>query len=224
MKNVYRCRICGAFTEDEYHCGKPTELFLDGSRRLALSKLLSYILRHDPKSIGLELDREGWARIEDIVVGIRTRWRNAHLYRWVRPEHIIAIAMLDPKGRFEVRNGMIRARYGHNASLGLELRYPLDTETRILYHGTQLSNLNSILRQGIKPMKRMYVHLTLSVEDACITAARHGPKPVVLEIDAQCVRDRGFEIYVAAPTIRLTKYVPTQCIVRWFACRDTQHK
>ena len=69
MRDIYRCRICKAFTEDRLHCGVEAELFLDGRRREALSKLMSYILRHDPESIGISLDSEGWARISDLVQG-----------------------------------------------------------------------------------------------------------------------------------------------------------
>ena len=219
MKPIYRCRVCGAFTEEPRHCGVEAELFLDGSRRLALSKLMSYILRHDPSSIGVSMDREGWVRIEDLVNGIRTRWRNAHLYRWVRPEHVVAIAMLDPKGRFEIKDGMIRARYGHNRSLGIEISYPIDRESKVLFHGTSCEALASILREGIKPMRRMFVHLTTSIRDACEVGRRHSSNPIVLVVDCECLRRHGIEIYTASHSIKLAKYVPPRCIIRIENCR-----
>jgi len=33
------------------------------------SKFLSYILRHEPQSIGLQLDTEGWAEIDCLISG-----------------------------------------------------------------------------------------------------------------------------------------------------------
>jgi putative RNA 2'-phosphotransferase len=136
MRDIYRCRVCKAFTEDRFHCGVEAEPFLDGRRREALSKLMSYILRHDPESVGVSLDSEGWARIGDLVQGIRARWRNAELYKWVMEKHVKAVALLDPKHGFEVRDGMIRARYGHSKRLGVRISYEVDSQTKVPYHGT----------------------------------------------------------------------------------------
>ncbi len=33
----------------------------------AISQYLSFILRHKPEEIGLTLDREGWANIEELI-------------------------------------------------------------------------------------------------------------------------------------------------------------
>jgi len=33
----------------------------------AISKYLSYILRHKPDSIGLKLDKHGWADIDELI-------------------------------------------------------------------------------------------------------------------------------------------------------------
>ena len=48
LKPIYRCRVCGAFTEDQYHCGKQAELLLDPGSRVRLSKLMSGLLRYYP--------------------------------------------------------------------------------------------------------------------------------------------------------------------------------
>lgn len=34
-----------------------------------LSKYLSYVLRHEPQTIGLQLDTEGWADIDSLIAG-----------------------------------------------------------------------------------------------------------------------------------------------------------
>ncbi len=220
MKNIYRCRICGTFTEEPVHCGKEAELLLDGSRRLALSKLMSYLLRHDPASVGLKMDREGWVSISELVKAIKERWRNAHLYRWVREEHVIAIASLDPKGRFEIKNGFIRARYGHNKKLEIAIEYEEDRQSVLLYHGTSSRVLRSILSEGIKPMNRMFVHLSTSLKDACEVGKRHDHNPIVLVIDANCLRKQGIAIYLASKSVRIAKYVPPQCISKVVSCRE----
>ena len=147
MKPIYRCRVCGAFTEDQYHCGKQAELLLDPGSRVRLSKLMSGLLRYYPWEAGLELDREGWIPIDDLVYGIKYKWRNRELYQWIRREHVVAIALLDPKDMFELRNNRIRARYGHSIKVDIKYRreYP-----QKLYHGTSTNKLNNILRKEQK--------------------------------------------------------------------------
>jgi len=218
MKPIYRCRVCGALVEDHVHCGKRAELILDASRRLRLSKLLSFILRHCPECVDIEMDRQGWVCIDELVKAIKEKWRNRDAYSWLSTVHVIAVAKLDPKGRFEVRNGFIRARYGHQSRLGISIDYDVDTTSRVLYHGTSARNLSSILREGLKPMKRSYVHLTTSIEDACAVGARHGREPVVLYVDVECLRLHGLKVFVASPSVRLVSYVPTKCISKVDKC------
>ncbi len=218
MKPVYRCRVCGCFTEESVHCGVSAELVLDGYRRVRLSKLMAFLLRHCPQCVGLEMDRGGWVSIEELARAIRERWRNRDEYSWVEPLHILAVALTDPKGRYEVRDGFIRARYGHNAELRVSIDYDVDKTSRTLFHGTSSRFLESILREGIKPMKRAYVHLSTSVRDACLVGSRHGGNPVVLVIDANCVRMHGFEIMIASHSVRVTKFVPRECIVEVREC------
>ena len=214
MRDVYRCVVCGAFCEGPVHCGRRCRLLMTGAMRLRLSKLMSYILRHDPGAAGVRLSGDGWADIGDLVRGIRTVWRNREGYRWVTEEHVYAVAALDPKGRFEVSDGRIRARYGHNRGLGVRIEYSSDTSSTTLYHGTTVDRLPSIMREGIRPMRRMYVHLSTSVEDAAQTASRHGGRVVVLEVDCECLRRRGIEVYLASHAIRLAERVPPECIRR----------
>ncbi len=208
MKPIYRCRVCGRFVEEAFHCGVSCELFLDTRRRVLLSKLVSGLLRHFPWEAGLVVDSEGWVRIDDLVYGIRFKWRNRELYQWVTREHVVAVAQLDPKGRFEVCGDRIRARYGHSfrVSIKYSIEYP-----KSLYHGTSVDRLASILREGLKPMKRMYVHTTVSLDDALENARRHG-RPAILYIDTSCLKERGIPVYKASNRVYLVPFVPRDCI------------
>ena len=185
---------------------------MSGKQRESLSKLMSYLLRHAPHEAGLKLSNNGWVRIKELVNGIKTVWRNKHLYSWVKEDHIYAIATLDPKNRFEIRRDMIRARYGHSKIVPIAITYPEDKYTELLYHGTSLNFISNIFREGIRPMKRYYVHLSTSFEDACIVGKRRSSEPVVLVIDANCVREYGIKILIATQLVRLVEYVPVSCI------------
>jgi len=219
MRDVYKCKRCGKYLEEPAHCGTRAEHLMSGKDRLALSKLISYILRHNPSAAGLKVSSNGWVRISDLVRAIKEVWVNKEKYKWVTEEHVRALAALDPKGRFEVKGDLIRARYGHSKRLGLKVTidYDVDAESKVLYHGTTVTYLPSILKEGIKPMRRQYVHLTTDKDIACETGARHG-KPVVLAVDAECLRKLGITVFKASNVIRLVEYVPSECIKKYFSC------
>ena len=201
--------MCGRFVEEEKHCGRPTALVLDGATRLKISKLLSLALRHDPSALGPRLAKEGWADLDAVLSGLEKAGLG------IDAAVLKALVELDDKGRFELRDGKIRARYGH--SIDVSISYPEDAATVTLYHGTSMDYLPAILREGVLPMRRRYVHLAVDVETACLNASRR-PRPVVLTVDAGCLRRRECRIYIASHKIRLVQYVPPDCIVGKRSC------
>ena len=122
------------------------------------------------------------------------------------------------KGRFEIKEKdgklYIRARYGHSAELPIEVEYEKVSADDVdyLYHGTRADVLPWILREGLKPMRRKYVHLTKNPQTALITAKRHRGKPVILKIDAKKFIQDGGEIFKASDEIYLAKYIPPKYI------------
>ncbi len=194
------------YVEEDMHCGAPCLEVLDGARRLRLSRLMSAVLRHVAPSFGLRINRGGWVPIRSLVEALKVRCP------WLKEEHVVAVAMTDPKGRFEVKGGLIRARYGH--SLSVHIDYPEDASVNRLYHGTVKPRDELILREGIKPMKRRMVHLSPTIEDALLNASRWRGHPIVIEVDAERLRRMGFKVYRASPSVYLTPYVPPSCIVR----------
>ncbi|MDN5320511.1 MAG: putative 2-phosphotransferase [Thermococcaceae archaeon] len=179
--------------------------FLRSSERTKISKLMSYILRHAPWEFDVEVDEEGFASIEEVVRAVKKS------YPWVKKEHILWIVENDPKGRFEIRGDKIRARYGHSFDVSLD--HEEDVEVKVLYHGTPRRNLKNILREGIKSMKRKFVHLTTSKEEAYETGRRYGRDVVIIFVDAECLRKKGYKIYKAGKNVRIVKFVPPECII-----------
>ena len=212
VKPIYACG--DRFTEDPEECrGVKPVLLLEPGRRLRLSKLMSALLRHIPWEAGLVLDEEGWVGIDELVKAIREKWRNREAYRWVTREMVIAVALLDPKGRFEIRGDRIRASYGHSLGVKLGLKpLPPGSIPSKLYHGTVEDRLASIMAEGLKPMKRIAVHLTTRLEDAVETGARHGRRVVVLRVDPKCLSEKGVPVYRAGKTVYLAPYVPPECL------------
>lgn len=204
MKPIYRCRRCGVLTEEEVHCSTPAELILDGASRERLSKLMSGALRHFPEALGLGLDDEGFTKVSELAAALRS----VRGFEWVAENHVRAVALTDPKGRFELTGEAIRARYGH--SIRVRVRYAEEYPSFPLFHGTSRAKLASILKRGLLPMRRLFVHLTADYEDALARARAH-PDPVVLLVRPDCLKGR-VKLFRASRTVYVAPYVPPDCI------------
>ncbi len=178
------CEECGYF-EGECSCGKG-KIILGSGKRIKASKFLSGLLRHFAPDFGLKVDSEGWADINEVARIVKEK-------SGAGVKEIEALAELDPKGRFQVRKGKIRARYGHSIDVKTDW-----TESEkvppTLYHATDPRRLGAIFEEGLLPMSRREVHLTLDPQDAIEVGKRHSKKPVLLEIDAQRMARDGYKI------------------------------
>lgn len=146
-------------------------------RYTGLSKYLSYTLRHHPEDTDLDIDDHGWADMDEVVRAVK---RTKH--SWAGREDIARLVEESEKNRFELKEGEIRALYGHS----IEVDISGDVEPPgTLYHGTSPDDLKSIMDQGLKPMGRNYVHLSKDREEAERVGRRHSSRPVILKIDAE---------------------------------------
>lgn len=75
-----------------------------------------------------------------------------------------------------------------------------------LYHGTATRLLNAILGDGLKPMSRLYVHLSKDIETALKVGKRHGV-PVILKICSGDMYKDGYKFYLSQNGVWLTKKV-----------------
>ena len=178
------------------------------SRPLArLSKLLSLMLRHEPGTFGLTLDAEGYAPVAEVVMAARTRLPA------VSEADVIAVVetVEADKRRFSIVDDEIRANYGH--SFADRIAQAARTPPAKLWHGTHLNAIERILREGLAPMKRQYVHLTTSESIATRVGARRG-QAVLLEVDAAAAHAAGVVFYQANESFWLADSVPARFLGR----------
>ena len=173
-----------------------------------LVRVLAFALRHHPLRFGVGLDDDGFADLDELVVGIRF----SH-YDWAtldRAQVECAIRGTDP-GRFEIRDGLVRARYGHSVALGStgERRMPPE----FLLHGTSADALATVLATGLRPMSRAFVHLTSNPDYAAqVVTAKGGGE--VIRVQAKAAADTGIKFYQANQHVWLTRDVPAAFIER----------
>jgi putative RNA 2'-phosphotransferase len=67
--------------------------------------------------------------------------------------------LLATKQRHELRDGRIRALYGHSTSR--RIKKVAKQPPEILYHGTDAKVASLIILEGLKPIARQYVHLSI---------------------------------------------------------------
>lgn len=176
---------------------------MDERRAVRISKYLARHLRHRPERIGLVLDREGWADIDELLVAAA---RNGFPLTRAEVEHVVAS---DGKGRYALEGNRLRAVQGH--SVPVELNLPPVSPPELLYHGTVGRSVTAIRRDGLRPMGRHAVHLSPDRETALRVGARRGV-PVVLVVRAGRMAADGHEFRVTSNGVWLTASVPPRYI------------
>lgn len=169
------------------------------------SKFISLILRHKPDVIGITLDEHGWANVDELLTGLN---KAGHIVCMKDLEDIVST---DNKQRYSFNEDktLIRANQGHSINVDVELK---EVEPpSILYHGTTKDVLESIYKQGIKPMSRLYVHLSKDIDTATKVAKRRR-NPIILEVNTEQMRKDNIKFYLSSNGVWLTKYVDSKYI------------
>ena len=165
-----------------------------------LSKRMSYVLRHNPADLGLELDSNGWVDLELFA----SRLFDAVDEDWTVADVLRTIENNDKK-RFELVDGQIRAAQGH--SVDVDLGLAPTKPPPFLWHGTGGRFLPSIFEQGLLPQNRRHVHLSESRNVATDVGSRRG-SPVILQILSGDMANADHNFFKSANGVWLTAAVP----------------
>ncbi len=176
--------------------------------RKRLSKFLSLVLRHEPEKLGLRLDEDGFVPLAGLLGAFSRR----STWKAVTEDQIREVVSTSDKRRFEITGDRIRARYGH--SIVERVTYPSVEPPSILYHGTSPHALPAILREGLKPMRRQYVHLSTELSQALAVGRRHARDPVLLVVHAYAAWESGVRFYLPEPRLYVAEAVPPQFLER----------
>jgi putative RNA 2'-phosphotransferase len=167
------------------------------------SKFLSLVLRHKPDAIGLKLDAEGWADLDQLLELANAKGTA------LTHDVVLEIVATSDKKRFALSpdGKRIRANQGHSVAVDLNL-IPKEPPA-ILFHGTATRFAQSIREKGLMPGARQHVHLSLAATTAAEVGSRHG-KPLVLVVRASDMHRDGFKFFLSDNGVWLTASVPTR--------------
>ncbi len=168
-----------------------------------LSKKIACVLRHKPESAGLTMDKHDWVSVSELIKALPTDM-----------EMLEKIVTLNDKNRFifSEDKSRIRASQGHTIEVDVELKEAVPP--KYLFHGTLLKNREHIEKEGLRPMKRLYVHLSADIDTAWQVAKRRKSAEgyVIYRIDTDYMIKNGCKFYQSENGVWLTKIVPPSCM------------
>ncbi|QIK73981.1 RNA 2'-phosphotransferase [Propioniciclava coleopterorum] len=164
---------------------------------------MSHALRHEPWRYELELDEHGWVPLDQLLDALREQGGE-----WAQVGRADVEAMLASaaKQRHELSGDRIRARYGHSTpnAVVLEAGEP----PARLFHGTSHAAWLRIQAEGLRPMRRQYVHLSTDAEMATEVGRRRDPEPLLLTVDAAAAVAAGHTFHRGNDRVWLTASLP----------------
>ncbi|WMW21780.1 RNA 2'-phosphotransferase [Methanolobus mangrovi] len=203
---IRKCKEHGYFRGEVCpDCGEEGRYVLDDDREERLGRFISGALRHFPGDVGIEMDSLGWVELGQLCDIMKKR------YKWGTMERLISLVESDKKGRYEIDDGFIRARYGHSVDVDLISDYP-ENELPYLYYGVSQEEADMLLDNGIYPIRQCYVHLSTSFEKSKEAASVHTDNPVIMEIDANAAQQDGVDIVTVNADIVLARGIPPEYI------------
>jgi len=154
----------------------------------------------------LVFDTQGFVAWSDLMQIVRERFPD------VTEDEIRAVVTDADKKRFELREHRVRATYGHSFPVALGSD-PVEPPPQLFY-GTARDLAQSILRSGLRPRDRQYVHLSASLEEAQAVGKRHDPAPAVIVVDAKRAYAEGVRFFVSGPLF-LTENIAARFLSLW---------
>lgn len=172
---------------------------------VALSKKLSWLLRHAAAECGLAIDAAGWVEIDDVLDELK-----------MSREELDRVVAQNNKSRFELAGSRIRASQGHSTAASgvapeaLEASWARYEGPGPLWHGTRVEAVASIAQQGILPVSRTHVHLAPSVDSH---VGKRASVDVLLEVSIDALRAHALPVFVSPNGVLLARIVPPKAIV-----------
>lgn len=174
---------------------------------VSLSKTVSHALRHEPWLYELELNTDGWVSVAQLLASLRIE---RECWKELSESDLLAMILTSSKRRHEMREGRIRAIYGHSIPESLKRLPSCPPET--LFHGTSPASVESIKQNGLLPMGRQNVHLSVDEATASEVGRRKSKAAVLLRVNARLAFDSGIAFYEGNGRVWLADVVPSQFI------------
>ena len=168
-----------------------------------LSKLLAYMLGHQPDEFGLVPDGDGFIKVKELlqVISEEDGWR------YVRRQHIDEILLTVPDPAIEIKAETIRAKNRTQ----LPRPTPAQNLPKLLFTCVRRKAHPVVLEKGIFPMGRSQVVLSSSSDMAIRMGRRKDPLPVLLTVNVRKSQDQGIVFHQFGRALYLAESIPADC-------------
>jgi len=205
---LFKCDEHGYYRDESCPiCGEKGKFLMNDQELNALSRIMAGALRHFPDKLGLMMDGKGWVDISSLIEAIGISRSG---FNWLRVHHVEALAETDPRGRYQIDGGMIRATYGHSIEVDLD-DLPL-AEIDAFYYPVTEEEADIIVEGGLNPIDRKKVHLSGSIEKAIEAGKVRTDDPLILKIDGVKAKKDGVNIYHAGKDVYVTDSIDAKYI------------
>ena len=141
------------------------------------------MLRHQPEEFDLELDRFGWGDLEDVVYALQERTGST-----VEEEDVAEAIESSDRPRYEIKDGKIRALYGH--SIQIDPGEPTEPPDE-LFIGVGSRDASRAEDSGLRSGRRAFLHLARTEEEARESGRRIARDYAVVTVFAGEAFDEG---------------------------------
>ena len=194
---LFECEEHGYYRGDTCPiCGKKGKFLMNDREMNSLSRIIAGALRHFPDKLRLGMDGHGWVEISQLIDAIGSSRSG---FNWLRLHHIQALVATDPRGRYQIDGGMIRAKYGHTIDVNLDDLPVADLDA--YYYPVTEEEADIIIEGGLHPTDRRKVHLSGSIEKATEAGKVRTEEPFILKIDGVKTKKDGIMIYQAGKDV-----------------------
>lgn len=166
---------------------KREKIMLTKKQENKLSTMLCFFLRHSPEKAQIQLDQEGWTDVSILIDNINSHCKkqiHRHGVEIFTLEHLQFILGNDIK-RYShtVDWSFVRCTQGHSHP-SVDIEFDTVVPDHDLYHGTSPAYIDSIMKNGLLPQTRHYVHLSKDIKTAINVGKRHSKqeKPIILVV------------------------------------------
>lgn len=173
---------------------------LNKKQKTRVSKALSYALRHGINKLKLDMDTEGFVKLDDLL-----NHSDLPVLNGVTHSQIQEVVDTNEKKRFTLKNEQnnlyIRANQGHSKDVGQKLDDDLHltritTPYETCVHGTNRKVLSAIMKNGLAPMGRKHVHFAKgTTDDTDVISGMRTTASVKIYIDMERAMANGIEFY-----------------------------
>lgn len=188
-------------------CNREGKFIMNTNEMNSLSRIMAGALRHFPEKMGIMMDGHGWVEISDLIDAIGTGRSG---FDWLKKHHIEALAETDPRGRYQVDGGMIRATYGHTIDVNLD-DLP-EAEIDEFFYPVTEEEADIVIEGGLHPTDRKKVHLSGTIQKAREAGKVRTEDPLILKVDGKKAKKDGIKIFHAGRDVYITDEVDAKYI------------